>query len=767
MIRFILFFAYSIISTCTVFSADPYSVVWTEAGGDYNASVPLGNGEVGVNAWVDADGNLHFFLSRTDAWDEFGRLIKVGEIEVRFSESPSNSEGNTNSVSDFVQTLSTRGGNLEVTYKKGAIARKIRLWVDSERPVAVTQFESNVPESAVVSARIWRKTARTQNLSECSDVPYKKDVVLSPDTELKAGECAENQIGWIHVNGDATAAYDEAERAQGMEDFGRPNPLAKRISGFLVSADGAQRTVKDGETQIQLSKKKTQTIEIAVLTIWPTTQDAWVAEARKILTDAQKISVAERFETTKSWWNAFQQRSWIVVSDASNDENSDAFVVSRAYALQRYVNACGGRGNFAIKYNGSIFTVPKENPNEIQEGKISPQDVLYADYRRWGPGYWWQNTRLPYYSMNASGDFDLQQPLFRQYAEILPLCKYRVQKYFGHEGAYFPECIYFWGDVFPETYGTTPWNQRGGDPLQSNRYHKWEWVGGLELAFMALNYYEYTQDEAFLKETAIPLADAVTRFFEGHYKTDAETGKLMMYPSQSAETWWDCTNPMPEIAGLRAVLGKLLSLDAPLVDPAMREDWTKLLAKIPELPVWTDPQGVTRLAPAERFEQKHNIENSELYCVFPFRLVSFEKSEKYVQFAKNALEKRWDRGSRGWRQDDLFMTYLGLADDAKKNLTDRARATASTQRFPAFWGPNYDWTPDQCHGGVLLATLQSMILQTDGDKIFLLPALPNGWNVDFKLHAPHETTITGTYRDGKFVELKVEPESRRKDVVLH
>ena len=36
---------------------------------------------------------------------------------------------------------------------------------------------------------------------------------------------------------------------------------------------------------------------------------------------------------------------------------SDAFVLSRAYALQRYINACAGRGAYPIKFNGSIFTV--------------------------------------------------------------------------------------------------------------------------------------------------------------------------------------------------------------------------------------------------------------------------------------------------------------------------------------------------------------------------------------------------------------------------
>ena len=78
--------------------------------------------------------------------------------------------------------------------------------------------------------------------------------------------------------------------------------------------------------------------------------------------------------------------------------------------------------------------------------------------------YWWRNTRLPYISLCASGDFDLQQPLLRMYAEdLLPLCRYRTKRYFGHEGAFYPECIMFWGPVFSDTYGWTPFE------------HRWEW----------------------------------------------------------------------------------------------------------------------------------------------------------------------------------------------------------------------------------------------------------------------------------------------------
>ena len=89
-----------------------------------------------------------------------------------------------------------------------------------------------------------------------------------------------------------------------------------------------------------------------------------------------------------------------------------------------------------------------------------------------------------------------------------------------------------------------------------------------------------------------------------------------------------------------------------------------------------------------------------------------------------------------------------------------------TRRFPAFWGPNFDGTPDQCLGGNCMLVLQRMLLQTDGNKILLLPAWPKDWDVDFKLHAPMKTTVRCVLRGGKVETLEVVPEARHKDIVL-
>jgi hypothetical protein len=65
--------------------------------------------------------------------------------------------------------------------------------------------------------------------------------------------------------------------------------------------------------------------------------------------------------------------------------------------------------------------------------------------------------------------------------------------------------------------------------------------------------------------------------------------------------------------------------------------------------------------------------------------------------------------------------------------------------------------------------LQEMLLQTYNNEshgLRLIPAWPSNWTVDFKLHAPFNTTVEGRVQGGKFQELVVTPNERMADVII-
>jgi hypothetical protein len=903
-------------------AVEAYNVVWDSPSVNHHGSMPLGNGDVALNAWMTPDGDLHFYISKTDAWDDNACLLKVGKVRVHFEPNP------VVAGQAFRQELKLSEGCIEITTGGSTAAKqaRIRLWVDADNPVICVTADSATPTEATAFVEVWRTNECEMAEVQCSDVmnepgkPQNKHAptILEPDTLLTGQH---GRVGWFHYN-NKSVGPEMLAQVQGLTGFQQPDPLLHRTFGAVITAERGERL---DEWRLLSPRGNSHHFSVFVLTRHPSTPAQWLEDMDATIHRVEAQAFATRRRAHNEWWKEFWNRSWIratantnakpslvsivptnghpvrigmdqggdnkfdgelgrvsvfgealpeaeiqalarsdrrplagkpkvlfstgtlgVVSNSAGWDfgpgmsveawvkpqklpgggsrlvdkitpgGSDGFLldthpgnsirficgqtilqqpdalpadrwthvaavadsaaggcrlyvdgklvasstgealrdeaayVSQMYSLQRFITACAGRGAYPIKFNGSLFTVPP-GPTEKD-----------PDYRRWGPGYWWQNTRLPYISLSTSGDFDLQRPLFHMYAEgLLPLCKYRTKLYLGHDGAYYPECIMFWGAVFSETYGWTPFEERK-DKLQESGWHKWEWVGGLELCWMMLDYYDHTLDREFLRRTALPFSREILTFFEQQYPTNAQ-GQLVMYPSQALETWWRCTNATPELAGCIAVTERLLALPPELASLPDRGLWQRLRAKLPPIPL-REVDGRKALAPAATFVNKSNIENPELYPVFPFRLFAFNRPNP--DWALTALEHRWDRGDSGWRQDNIFMAYLGLAEEARKGIVSRARSHDPGERFLAFWGPNYDWTPDQDHGGVLMKTLQSMLLQTDGRQIFLLPAWPKDWDVEFKLHAPQKTLVEGTYRNGKLASLHVTPESRRRDVVI-
>ena len=670
------------------FDASAYRVAWDSASETLGGTMPLGNGELCVNAWFEPQARVQLVFGRTDSWDEFGRLAKVGAVEVNFL-----GDGFDPSLAEpFKQTFDASTGMIDVAFGPEGKETRVKLWIDTNRPVAVVEVDSDLEISPRARLRYWRfADGVTIPAPEVSDVFWRsadgEKVHVRPDVILESEALKDQNRICIYQRNQKQKYFDENIKTQGLEDYpGMKDPYVDRTFGLI--ACGTTAVWQDKET-LASAPGKSHRFEIAVYAAQTETFDEWLAQTSRYLDEAAATPVAERRKATLDYWRAFTDRSWIVFSpnqkacaDLSDEERAavaaETYELTRGYALKRFLIACEGRGNFPIKFNGGLFTVaPQGNPSS-------------HDYRRWGPGYWWQNTRLPYYATLMSGDYDLMTPMFNMYCGLVPLCEFRAKKYFGIDGAYFPECIYITGEVFPET------------------------------------------------------------------------GKLWMSPAQAAETWWDCDNPATEISGIRAVIGKLLALPEGLTKPEDRQYWRELLARTPELPTRLNDKGEPMLAPAARFANSHNVETPELYSVFPFRLYAFEKPG--LELARRAYDARLNHMSYGWAQDDILASYLGDAETTRQILMERVRNVDKNSRFPAFWGPNFDWVPDGDHGGVLATVAQSLVMQVDGDAIYLTPTLPKNWDVDFKLWAPKKTVVRGRVVDGKVVELSVEPKERLKDV---
>ena len=714
------------------------NIAWDNPGGEL-ASMPVGNGDVAGNVWVEGNGDVVFYLAKSDAWNEQDRLLKVGRVRVSF-EPPLDTAA-------FKQTLDLRRGEVVITAGAGAGAATVRVWADANHPVLRVACESATPRACAAKVELWRREntpyhSRGGEHSEAGLEHCGQALTNLADTVMPP---AANRIGWFHR--DTESIYGVTLKTEHLgplvEQFS--DPLLNRTFGALGSGSGMTAA---GPLELKSAAPATnRTLDFVVLTAQTPSAEAWQQKARALAGKVAALNAAKARAAHEAWWESFWRRSYVFISG-----NQQAETVTRGYTLQRYLIAASSRGAAPPKFNGGLFTVQ-------MPGTPDP------DYRRWGGNYWFQNNRWLNWPSLADGDYDLLQPFFKMYLAALPLAEARTQLIFGHAGAFFPETMHFWGthngNDFHE-YGNggkwRGWNNP--EVVPGNPYVKYYWQGGIELAAMMLDYYDHTQDPAFARDTLLPFASSIATFYDRHWKRDAN-GKIRFDPTQSLETWQVAVNDAPTIAGLNDVLPRLLKIPGPT--EAQKAAWRKTLADLPPLPTRL-ANGKKALSPAETFGRKNNRENPELYAVFPYRLYGVGKPD--LQLARDTFAVRLSRERGCWTQNGVQAAMLGLADEARDNASFNFSENCAPQRFPAFWPPGADWTPDLDNGGTAMMALQRMLLQEAGDKILLLPAWPKGWDVNFKLHAAKQTTVECELRNGKVAKLIVTPESRRKAVEI-
>lgn len=704
-------------------SLTPYNIQWTTQSKNSSGSMPIGNGDVGANVWVTKEGKLQLLISKTDAMSEIGRLLKIGKIEMQFSP-------NILSSDSFHQELIIEKGVVQIRATEGNRNLKIRCWIDANNPLIHIEAEGNFPVSMTCNNQIWRTKSRLLTGDErhsgygvaFRDAPFSTEVDTILNSKLGMAWCHENKssIWQMTLDNQNISAFAKQSK----------DPLLGQTFGALVSGNDLIN-IDPINIRTNTPQKK---INLTILIHKSQTHSAakWLKEAEAKMISAKKIQIDSRWANHEKWWKEFWNRHYLMIH--SNDQKEKSFEITQAYILQRYMNACAGRGKLPIKFNGSIFTV------DLNEDMGPGKKGFDADFRAWGGNYWFQNTRLIYWTMYQSGDKELMRPFFDMYINALPLAKYRTQKYFSHEGAYFPETHTPWGSYLIDNYG---WKREGKkDGVSDNLYIRYYWQGGLELCTMMTQYLKYSNDSLYFKTRMLPFIKEIMTFYDQHYKRD-DQGKLLIEPAQSLETFQEgMLNPSPEIAGIKENTSQLIAWKHWIRDEQLISTCYRLQRDLPVLPI-ADSLGKKILLPGSRLGERSNIENPELYAIFPYMLFAIGKPN--LQLARDTYHNRFFKNTGGWHQDAIQAALIGETSEAKKMVSANFLNKNTSSRFPVFWGPNYDWVPDQDHGSVAATAMQQMLVQCHDNKIYLLPSWPKEWNVSFKMHVIGNQFIEGRY----------------------
>jgi len=730
-----------------------YDVSWSTLGKDENDSMPIGNGDIAANVWTEQNGDIVLLLAKSDSWNELGKLVKLGRVRIALSPNPFAGSSN------FTQTLKLEDGAIEI--RNGA--NKVLIWVDANHPTIHVQAHLAQPGTLTAKSELWRTAAHSLDtpspergdLFEFGD-HHPMPIGFEADTVLPAKS---DRISWCHYNQESI--YPTILAQEHLESLLKkyPDPYAHRCFGAAVAGPNL---VSNGDSTLK-SSSAAQDLRVDLYALTREQCDSpqvWQSQVDGLVDSMEKSNINKAFKAHQRWWERFWNRSWIDVSGTP-----DAVKVSKGYVMQRWMMACSSRGAQPTKFNGGLFTVGHDISAEHDSTKEDPN----PDFRLWGNSYWNQNNRLLYWPLIASGDGDLLKTWFDMYVNALPMATDRTQAYYHHGGAAFVETEYFWGLPNLNDFG---WDNSSNQINSS--YMRYHIQGGLEVVAQMLDQYDYSQDKNFARQSLIPLADAILTYYDQHWQRGTD-GKIHMSPAQSLETYQlDAVNPTPDIAGLYSIVPRMLALPGGIISDDQHKRWTKTLQDLPPIPMGTtskgklpphaegDPGGAPTILPAEKYGNTSNGENPELYVTFPYRLYGIGKPG--LDLARATYAARLFHYDTCWGQDGTQAATLGLTADAQK-ATIAEFTHYGGQRFSWFW-KIADWIPDLDNGGSGMITLQRMLMQCDGRRIQLLPAWPREWTADFKLHAPHQTTVEGHVENGKVTQLRVTPSSRAKDVVI-
>jgi alpha-L-fucosidase 2 len=267
--------------------------------------------------------------------------------------------------------------------------------------------------------------------------------------------------------------------------------------------------------------------------------------------------------------------------------------------------------------------------------------------------------------------------------------------------------------------------------------HLFWYAGGAWTSQFLFDYWQYTGDDTFLKEKAIPFMLDAASFYK-HILVESEAGGYNFIPSYSPEIGPMGHHPVVinatmDVAALKQLIRNLLYLNyRGYLKDFDEQEWASVLKGLPEYSI--DEAGDLNewIWPGLKNDNSHR-HASHLYPLLYEVDPEFLNNPELIEAAKTAIEKRLEyrRGKQGGEMA-FGLVQIGLA---AAHIGDTEHAFECVD-----WLCNSYWSPAQTAyhnpgeifnvdiAGGLPAVVTEMILQSSMDELILLPALPYQWS---------------------------------------
>lgn len=384
------------------------------------------------------------------------------------------------------------------------------------------------------------------------------------------------------------------------------------------------------------------------------------------------------------------------------------------------------------------------------------QGIWNKSYRpMWNSAYTTNiNLEMNYWAVDSSNLSECARPFVNFVHRLCDDAKINAEKVFGFKGFAMGHNSDIWAHSSPI----------GGETKFSSASYSLCMASSGWLTNQVFDMYRYNKDENFLENDVKPLMEECVRFYLDYLYEDKETNRLLCGPDISAEnsyridggTYAIDTAPEFTIAVIRELFVNYLDVN----DSGVYRD--RIIEALPKL------GGYNILSDGRIAEWSKNYEEAEvehrhlshLYGLYPGLEIN-DDTPKLLEAVRKSLKVRGDAGT-GWSLAWKICLYARLKE-GDKCLEFIKKQFSHVKQKHGQAGGSYKsllsaHPPYQIDGNFgTLAGINEMLVQTIGEEIIYLPALPKSWK-DGKikgLKVRGNKTVNIEWKNGKITASEI------------